>query len=134
MIRRPPRSTRTASRFPYTTPFRSATTTPLQFPLGRLSPRIKTAHWSANQPTEGSIPTLPVANHTAQPCIAMLVRPHPLLQRIKPAFQVRSLLAFTQPPQTVPDEERQSAVKGKRVYARVDIGGRRILKKNKYSP
>src|SRR3546814_4771477 len=44
-----------------------ATTPPLQIPLGRLSPRIKTAHWSANQPTEGSIPTLPVANHTAQP-------------------------------------------------------------------
>src|SRR3546814_5040056 len=61
-----------------------ATTPPLQVPLGRLSPRIKTAHWSANQPTEGSIPALPVANHTAQPCIALLVRHHPLLQRIKP--------------------------------------------------
>src|SRR3546814_8240947 len=91
MIRRPPRSTRTASRFPYTTPFRSATTPPLQVPLGRLSPRIKTAHWSANQPTEGSIPALTVANHTAQPCIALLVRHHPLLQRIKPAFPFRSL-------------------------------------------
>src|SRR3546814_20548938 len=55
-----------------------ATTPPLQVPLGRLSPRIKTAHWSANQPTEGSIPALPVANHTAQPCIALLVRLHPL--------------------------------------------------------
>src|SRR3546814_14968345 len=107
MIRRPPRSTRTASRFPYTTPFRSATTTPLQVPLGRLSPRIKTAHWSANQPTEGSIPALPVANHTAQPCIALLVRHHPLLQRIKPAFQFRSLRAFQQQTQIVPRSEER---------------------------
>src|SRR3546814_3882929 len=60
------------------------------------------AHWSANQPTEGSIPALPVANHTAQPCIALLVRHHPLLQRIKPAFQFRSLRAFQQQTQIVP--------------------------------
>src|SRR3546814_6019036 len=71
-----------------------ATTPPLQIPLGRLSPRVKTAHWSANQPTEGPIPALPVPDHTAQPCIALLVRHHPLLQRIKPAFQFRSLRAF----------------------------------------
>src|SRR3546814_5404462 len=43
-----------------------------------------------------------LANHTAQPCIALLVRHHPLLQRIKPAFQFRSLRAFQQQTQIVP--------------------------------
>src|SRR3546814_15162161 len=76
-----------------------ATTPPLQIPLGRLSPRVKTAHWSANQPTEGPIPDLPDPDHPAHPYIAPLVRPHPLLQPLTPAIPLRRLQAFHHPTQ-----------------------------------
>src|SRR3546814_14127925 len=56
-----------------------ATTPPLQIPPGRLSPRIKTAHWTYHQPTEGSIPTFPSANNTALTYIQLLIPINPSL-------------------------------------------------------
>src|SRR3546814_17087072 len=104
MIRRTPRSTRTDTLFPYTTLFRS----------------ILAAHeirgWLIAQSFPASAECLKDRGHAQCP------GPH--------GFACKSHQhPGTQAPLIVHD--RKSVVEGKRGYVRVDLGGRRMIKKNK---
>src|SRR3546814_11928866 len=117
MIRRPPRSTRTDTLFPYTTLFRS---------LGEVArPRI---HRIANFASEALMARRRLAGDelTVEPGRAG--RRHLRIER-----QVRSRherlphLPLSVRPGS--ELDRKSVGSGKRVSVRVDLGGRRLLKK-----
>src|SRR3546814_16915244 len=111
MIRRPPRSTRTDTLFPYTTLFRSK---PRPVPAG--------AHLGATgiPPVKRSRPGAllqrrPLTSAAAAPArrgrrCARAARPRPRLTLLRPGGR-----------------DRKSVVEGKRVSTRVDHGGRRII-------
>src|SRR3546814_15849358 len=107
MIRRPPRSTRTDTLFPYTTLFRS-----------RLRSHGAPA---ACRPPGVDHDAAAVAEGRAQ-----AHRPDGRRHRQdrRPQLQGRSA-------QAVDHRDRKSVVKGKSVSVRVDLGGRRIIKKKK---
>src|SRR3546814_12985088 len=122
MIRRPPRSTRTDTLFPYTTLFRST--------------RVHREHGRAHGFTRGGAddrrsdarprpaPAAPQPRHPA----------HRLLPALHPAVTDRRcpLAVPLQPGR--PDRQRsdrKSVVQGKSVSVRVDHGGRRDTKKKK---
>src|SRR3546814_20303829 len=134
MIRRPPRSTRTDTLFPYTTLFRSADGIA---PMGRSyrgglcrivmkllpgSGLSDAAHGSRrpngtiSSPDDGFAPmtAFPVAR---TPAFAFLESP---LDRAPPLRDHAGLLAA---------RDGQHVVEGKSVYERVDLGRRRIIKK-----
>src|SRR3546814_19270836 len=96
MIRRPPRSTRTDTLFPYTTLFRSG-------------PQQRARHSAWQRPPESRCLTL---GHVDVRCLL-------------PALG--GLLWLTSGPRV----DRKSVVSGKSVSVRVDLGGRRIIKKKK---
>src|SRR3546814_18024830 len=118
MIRRPPRSTRTDTLFPYTTLFRSPAF--LALVPGCLN----------EAETLGSPPTAPrlvirseqgamqFFEHVGYPVIALVAAPDFRLSQAMPRI-------------TPGIEDRKSVVEGQRVSVRVDIGGRRIIKKKK---
>src|SRR3546814_13799426 len=112
MICRPPRSTRTDTLFPYTTLFRSGPDAAALAGLrlvdaGDLGaqPDLGAGHWRG----DGYGPARPARSHE------LLLRP-------------RAAAA-------VAGQDRKSVVEGKSVSVRVDLGGRRIIKKKtKTSP
>src|SRR3546814_16534516 len=110
MIRRPPRSTRTDTLFPYTTLFRSV------------------SRWGSSQP-----PT----NAKAAPEASTMAPIAPRRRQICRASSGRALCWDLCGIQLLGPEgdkypcktDRKSVVKGKSVSVRVDLGGRRIIKK-----
>src|SRR3546814_20233847 len=104
MKRRPPRSTRTDTLFPYTTLFRSHSLCG----VGKAQLTM-----SRHRATEA----LPAARAPAllrRASRANIVRPAPLPATAQPE-----------------PGDRKSVVEGKSVSVRVDLGGRRIIKKKK---
>src|SRR3546814_20353188 len=108
MIRRPPRSTRTDTLFPYTTLFRS---------LG------------GQRPGEQTVPTEQreqLARHrggeAGDPRIGHR-RPFAMSSRLR-----KQCVGRHHPPR---DRDRKSVVSGKRVSVSVDLGGSRIIQKKK---
>src|SRR3546814_14500384 len=102
MIRRPPRSTRTDTLFPYTTLFRSIATTVI------AGAALAILLWPHTPPSsaQGEAPPTPrpVVRATSEPARA---------------------------PAHAGVTDRKSVVYGKSVSVRVDLGGRRIIKKKK---
>src|SRR3546814_18796477 len=126
MIRRPPRSTRTDTLFPYTTLFRSR----------RPSPR--------SPPPSTKPPSPPTPCPTPSPPSARIPKPWRAKSTRSSAISPRSTIGWatsTPPPISFPPAsrhnpafallDRKSVVEGKSVSVRVDLGGRRILKKKK---
>src|SRR3546814_13384472 len=127
MIRRPPRSTRTDTLFPYTTLFRSAQFDKV-YEQYKLAPEVTRrrmyyetmehvlakAHKTVVENTgSGVIPYLPLNNATgARPAPAPATTPAPAQGGRQCA-------------------DRTSVGSGKRVSVRVDLGGPSILKKKK---
>src|SRR3546814_18721927 len=125
MIRRPPRSTRTDTLFPYTTLFRSRSD---------RSDRSDYRDWdySRDHPErwarQGSYT---LAATTAE---AMKAGNHPLRQAsdlTASRHRQRSHRARDDPTCYCPLQDRKSVVWGTSVAVRVDVGGSRILKKTK---
>src|SRR3546814_13098386 len=120
MIRRPPRSTRTDTLFPYTTPFRS--------PRGGLSEADR-------RPAEGgaSEERSPVRRRDHREGAGAEQRqdedglPVGDGPRRPPAWRGRSTRDRLQ----LHAGDRKSVVSGKGVSVRVDLGGRRSIKKKK---
>src|SRR3546814_15003982 len=123
MIRRPPRSTRTDTLFPYTTRFRS------RYRQGQATgPRSR--QWQPK--AESCSPHAPLKTDPQQ--LLRLDRKfhRQLLQHVlrKTINDQRHRRFRVQPPlQGV--EDRKSVVSGKSVSVRVDLGGRRNIKKKK---
>src|SRR3546814_12808446 len=134
MLRRPPRSTRTDTLFPYTTLFRSGASGSLNMwydadidavmsrtarrpvPSGRIEPREALAFGLTLSVFSVSILGLAV-NWFA-------------------AFLLASTIFFYAVVYTIwlkrpTPQDRKGVVEGKRVYVRVDLGGRRCIKKKK---
>src|SRR3546814_20133731 len=109
MIRRPPRSTRTDTLFPYTTLFRSA-----WLPRRRSARRRSRRH--AQHRCAGQ------ARNPRPIC-----RPPPWSRPKPPAHNVLRCRAGRRERKGCSD--RKSVVSGKSVSVRVDLGGRRIIKK-----
>src|SRR3546814_16668560 len=113
MLRRPPRSTRTDTLFPYTTLFRSARTA---------------VPGPAGHDLHGQRPGQPVARVPVGDGQPRRARPHPsAAEGRRPAHRGPRQ---GQGPAAVPPGEggdRQSVVQGKSVSVRVDVGGRRII-------
>src|SRR3546814_21199245 len=111
MLRRPPRSTRTDTLFPYTTLFRS------------LSVRIPVAIQGGEaRRGQGFVDGCPAF----YPGIAFRGASG---EGRKFGREVRIDQAGITRPRTVMQKERKSVVSGTRVSVRVDHGGRRIIKK-----
>src|SRR3546814_13294488 len=105
MIRRPPRSTRTDTLFPYTTLFRSTSST-WRWPTSRCA--------SARRRRPRATSTWPRSS-----------------RRPKSPTRRRSIRATASSARTR-TSDRKSVVLGKSVSVRVDLGGRRIIKKNTF--
>src|SRR3546814_19007955 len=116
MIRRPPRSTRTDSLFPYTTLFRST--------LGTIG-----VNFVVRQPKGGygNIAPYRVVEHGERFLIRHLLNPRDGAVDIGADAYAAAL------DQTIATPERKSDVLGKRVTDGVDLGVRRINKKKKTS-
>src|SRR3546814_13650767 len=115
MIRRPPRSTRTDTLFPYTTLFRSSWT-----PTGSSS-----CH--QEEPSDGGLDHR--VEHRGAALGHALLAPHLDRERhgdegLEDAEQVRVLVG-----DVVERQDRKSVVEGKRVSVRVVLGGRSLMKK-----
>src|SRR3546814_14820390 len=109
MIRRPPRSTRTDTLFPYTTLFRS---------ILEAVPRRQSLF-----PALRRLRLLP-------PPTALYVRKVRLAGILLGTQQWQGHAVFLDRyPPGPPPGDRKSVVQGKSVSVRVDIGGRRIIKK-----
>src|SRR3546814_19057329 len=123
MIRRPPRSTRTDTLFPYTTLFRSA------FFSGR--PTMRTVPPSQRQSTSIGLPAF------SERATAAFARPNAITVRVIAFTPLRATVApaifVKRTPLTVSPLDRQSVVEGTSVDVRVDLGGRRILKNKKHN-
>src|SRR3546814_18672903 len=116
MIRRPPRSTRTDTLFPYTTLFRSHPRPGHgRRAAGEFRPsRHADGHGRCG---DGAVQPLPEVR-PAEPAVA---RPRPLRAVGRPWLAAAVCPAVS--------EDRKSGVSGKSVSVRVDPGGRRINKK-----
>src|SRR3546814_19225575 len=106
MIRRPPRSTRTDTLFPYTTLFRSRR-------------NVERARQIIDNGVEQRLDALVLEGRTAQHGHEGEVE-RALADQALQRRDVR-LLAF--------EIDRKSVVEGKSVSVRVDLGGRRIIKR-----
>src|SRR3546814_18636140 len=119
IILRPPRSTRTDTLFPYTTLFRSCHAAASALPRmrgrgqpGRLRPRRRTRRRRG----KAALPGGPDRDrHQRPPVVARQSG------RVRRPCRGRAGR----------HKERQRVVSGKRVSVRVDLGGRRIIKKKK---
>src|SRR3546814_20809892 len=107
MIRRPPRSTRTVTRFPYATLFRSR-------PRRRRRAQRHRAQGTRGEALQAGL------DGTAQRL---------LVEGSRQCDLHRPLLAAQH--QVEPHADRKSVVSGKSVSVRVDLGGRRLSKKKK---
>src|SRR3546814_15213000 len=121
MIRRPPRSTRTDTLFPYTTLFRS----PVRACRGRVPDGRKRAAALRRQPCGRENRNEQRAANEVQPNLLT----HTADSRFgnNPRLAKRHNLIFVKPQK--PRQDRQRDVSGTRVSVRVDLGGRRIIKK-----
>src|SRR3546814_15502732 len=114
MIRRPPRSTRTDTLFPYTTLFRSARS------KGRAPLHMVSAWASRQRLVLGQEAVDAKSNEiTAIPL---------LLERLELTGALVTIDAIGTQAAIARSEERRE---GKSVSVRVDLGGRRIIKKKK---
>src|SRR3546814_19002600 len=111
MIRRPPRSTRTDTLFPYTTLFRS-------YALWNLEERGEIFIEPGSPVYEGTV----IGEHS---------RGNDLEVNPMKAKQLTNMRASgtDEAVRLTPPRDRKSVVSGKSVSVRVDIGGRRYLKK-----
>src|SRR3546814_14767361 len=135
MIRRPPRSTRTDTLFPYTTLFRSSVRT-------RQPGRVRRGEPGVFRP--GSGVCLPAARAASlfrgalrRRSAAPGLRARPALRaagrRRRPGAAARTR-SRARPGRRLPagrGQDRKSVVEGKRVSGRGGLGGGRILKKKK---
>src|SRR3546814_14893339 len=113
MIRRPPRSTRTDTLFPYTTLFRSLGVT-----RGGFYHNCKDRDEFFEQ----------IIRHWEETCRFLPDAPPPA----KPAEAIEWFdLAIDRLIESDGYEDRKSVVSGKSVSVRVDLGGRRIIKQKK---
>src|SRR3546814_16727342 len=122
MLRRPPRSTLTDTLLPYTTLFRSLADRPARLGAGgrpadpaRPAPTPRSGRGRLDATRQGSHLHQPLRPGRLEPgggAAARGVGQHQGADRARP--------------------DRKSVVSGKSVYVRVDLGGRRIIKKNKY--
>src|SRR3546814_17861993 len=113
MIRRPPRSTRTDTLFPYTTLFRSG--------AGLRRSRWQwDRRWSAQRG-----PAAPPGRRRPQ---AQPTAPALSSNNLKPTA---TPAASPHPYRSAAPQDRKGVVQGKSVSVRVDTGGSRILKKKK---
>src|SRR3546814_19096026 len=122
MIRRPPRSTRTDTLFPYTTLFRSAVFAPDR----KRSPQA----WPL--PVQNAPPAL---DQSVRSMLGPFDRP-PATQQYVPRSAVvcgHSCRSGGWPGETPDSGDRKSVVEGKSVSVRVDVGGGRIIKKKRRS-
>src|SRR3546814_17737607 len=114
MIRRPPRSTRTDTLFPYTTLFRSSLGRALGG--GRQGRRHRSRYLLIGfSPHEACPPRIMRARFLQDDRGSRVRR-----RDRAPSARTRGA-----------GEDRKSVVKGKSVSVRVDLGGRRIIKKKK---
>src|SRR3546814_18265741 len=107
MMRRPPRSTRPVTPFPYPTLFRSVH----RVRKPRISAAISAAWVSSAK--------CPVSKKRTTAAGMSRLKASAPAGRKKGSFL----------PQTARKGDRKSVVSGKSVYVRVDLGGRRIIKK-----
>src|SRR3546814_16752973 len=118
MIQRPPRSTRTDTRFPYTTPFRSRKPHPVA-PDGEAAVGVAIVQHD-QRIGSGARQGYAHAHFAGGRNLALdaddLLAAFEELGRIRPIG-------------LDPEIDRKSVVKGKSVSVRVDLGGRRIIKK-----
>src|SRR3546814_20457544 len=123
MIRRPPRSTRTDTLFPYTTLFRSRQALqPLQIEqrdTGRFRKGDGAVSLEAREAAAHGLHGKAEIVGNVAPCHRQRDR----TGRPAPALLTRGDLK--------PKGDRKSGVEGKSVSVRVDLGGRRIIKKKK---
>src|SRR3546814_15438827 len=115
MIRRPPRSTRTDTLFPYTTLFRSPGTPPRSRAAGAWAASASAA--SRETETGRSSGLHGSSGRTAHYCRFCRRRKAPVWPG--------------SPDQADGVRDRKSVVSGKRGSVRVDLGGRRLIIKNK---
>src|SRR3546814_11512794 len=111
MIRRPPIPTRTDTLFPYTTLFRSRETP-------RIAPVPPSPRRGSGRPNRAACRRVPV--RTAPGRIAL-----PSL----PEYRRNSPRALFPPVRFTGHKDRKSVVSGKSVSVRVELGGRRLIKK-----
>src|SRR3546814_16127394 len=111
MIRRPPRSTRTDTLFPYTTLFRSAPP-PAAKPTARTTIRDEVAETAA-EALRSLIDTMGEG--------VISINAEGVVTAVSPACA--AIFGY--------GADRKSVVAGKSVSVRVDLGGRRIIKKKK---
>src|SRR3546814_12032318 len=117
MIRRPPRSTRTDTLFPYTTLFRSG-----PWPRRDLHPRQTSDQISSLSQSATSL----VRDLRTDMIRTVLSWNLPSPGRDRQPRIVTWLIL-----RILPELDRKSVVSGKSVSVRVDLGGRRFIKKKK---
>src|SRR3546814_13252796 len=116
MIRRPPRSTRTDTLFPYTTLFRS-----FREAAPGIEPRARRPDQPAAHP--GGVARLQ----------ADRALPDRLRRRAERREGRRAHRRRVAAPRIAMPSDGKSVVSGKSVSVRVDVGGRRILKNKKHT-
>src|SRR3546814_18400846 len=121
MIRRPPRSTRTDTRFPYTTLFRSPWLAELQ---QNMFVEINTVDANNNGVRDGAMVWVHSPDGAKVKVMALVT------ERVGRgvAFMPFHFDGHWQGEEL---RDRQSGVEGEGVTVRVDLGGRRIMKKTK---
>src|SRR3546814_19579948 len=149
MIRRPPRSTRTDTLFPYTTLFRSKAESAVEVRIGSGGRIVR--RWSAAFPPApgadlilpgAAVPFLAPPRHRARVVIgrdraaALRIAPRFAVQRVAGtagrAFRLvlrREVRVACMFGRARPYPDRQSVVSGKSGSVRVDVGGRRFINK-----
>src|SRR3546814_13655693 len=121
MIRRPPRSTRTDTLFPYTTLFRST--------CWRARERTARPRRVNRDSTGRVVALLVAAGRGARSGLNGPKQYHRIGGRAVLAHAIAGLEASSVVDTLIPD--RKSVVEGKSVSVRVDVGGGRLIKKKK---
>src|SRR3546814_18211657 len=126
MIRRPPRSTRTDTLFPYTTLFRSSDDDNYKRPVPNFNHRAMLGFRDTKYST--STVSLYFDNSTDR-AMYFPVTDHDFshLRHVADFLRVETIVAIVK--NGFARGDRKSVVSGKSVSVRVDLGGRRILKK-----
>src|SRR3546814_13884263 len=119
MIRRPPRSTRTDTLFPYTTLFRS------DLGVGGNEARPQRGEVEVAEGQRRIDPQQPHRFAAAGRCLRFQLL-HRRDQLERPVVEGLAIVAERQSPR-----DRKSVVEGKSVSVRLDLGGRRSIKKKK---
>src|SRR3546814_20089813 len=118
MIRRPPRSTRTDTLFPYTTLFEEPPPPSLVDGPALVLGADRPGSQQCRLPPHPQ----PKVDGTERRGQSLLGCGQRVPSQKEPVAQLREEAAFLRPPR-----DRKSVGVGKRVYVRVDVGGRRLL-------